>query len=424
MSANGVCFDIGNRTNTSIVEFKRTNEPYRAEPRSDGGQGNGSLMRLTPVPLFFSNHPQWAIEFAGDSSRTTHPHRGCRDACRYMAGLIVGALQGASKEQLLQPFFTPEGVPGDYWQLEGRELLPTVDEIAAGSFLHKSPPEIRGSGYVVHTLESVLWAFANSTSFQEGALLVANLGDDADTTCCIYGQLAGAYYGLGAIPDSWRRRTVFSEAFEALGAMFDVYASSLQLVGGENDGSVYDASLPLFEDVLSLNTDAELASDNSFFYFFEMMEDLVSTAFPYQTLFEHNPDRFEPFFEEKAGEVSATWLSFRRDRGYEEEESKDRHAQCADLLFQLLIGSEQVEFGDETAGLADAMWIEQQQHALQSLLEPFEETLQACFPDASHDSACLANHRYVSTVLYYGRRFRKKKGMLVRRKKRTFKLFG
>jgi hypothetical protein len=57
-----------------------------------------------------------------------------------------------------------------------------VDEVAAGSFLRREPPEIKGSGYVVRSLEAALWAFSRSMGFEEGALLAVNLGDDADTT--------------------------------------------------------------------------------------------------------------------------------------------------------------------------------------------------------------------------------------------------
>jgi ADP-ribosyl-[dinitrogen reductase] hydrolase len=73
-----------------------------------------------------------------------------------------------------------------------------------GSYQEKAPPSIRGTGYVVQALEAALWAFHHSESFEEGALLAVNLGDDADTTGAIYGQLAGAYYGLEAIPSPWR----------------------------------------------------------------------------------------------------------------------------------------------------------------------------------------------------------------------------
>ena len=81
-----------------------------------------------------------------------------------------------------------------------------IAEVANGSFRLKEPPEIIGSGFVVRSLEAALWAFYRSDSFREGALRAVNLGDDADTTGAIYGQLAGAFYGVDAIPQAWIER--------------------------------------------------------------------------------------------------------------------------------------------------------------------------------------------------------------------------
>ena len=157
-------------------------------------------MRLAPVPLFFAGDPRKAIEKSGESSRTTHGARTAIDACRYFAALIVGAINGEDKETLLSDHYTP--VPG-YWQ--EHPLVPEIAEIAAGSFKQKNPPDIRGTGYVVPSLEAALWAFHHGESFEEGCLMAVNLGDDADTTGAIYGQLAGAFYGEDGIRNEWRK---------------------------------------------------------------------------------------------------------------------------------------------------------------------------------------------------------------------------
>jgi len=88
--------------------------------------------------------------------------------------------------------------------------------VAAGSFNRKEPPEIKGSGYVVASLEAALWAFAKSDSFEAGALLAVNLGDDADTTGAVYGQIAGAYYGASRIPGRWLGMLAMREEIERL----------------------------------------------------------------------------------------------------------------------------------------------------------------------------------------------------------------
>ena len=96
-----------------------------------------------------------------------------------------------------------------YW--ERQPLSSEIAAIADGSFKRRNPPEIKGSGYVVESLEAALWAFFRSNTFEEGALLAVNLGDDADTTGAVYGQLAGAYYGLSAIRPDWVRKTAMSD---------------------------------------------------------------------------------------------------------------------------------------------------------------------------------------------------------------------
>lgn len=94
--------------------------------------------------------------------------------------------------------------------------MPEIAEIAAGSFTRRQPPQIRGSGYVVKSLEAALWAFYHSQSFREGCLLAVNLGDDADTTGAVYGQLAGAFYAEQGIPEAWRARLWHRNLIESL----------------------------------------------------------------------------------------------------------------------------------------------------------------------------------------------------------------
>jgi len=210
MSSNGRCFDIGNTVASALARFERTGEPL-AGSTDPGAAGNGSLMRLAPAPLFFARRPEEAIEMSAESSRTTHAAAAAVDACRYLGALIVGTVAGTSKDDLLAPRYSP--APG-YW--ERQPLVAEIDEIAAGSFKRRQPPEIKGSGYVVKSLEAALWAFHHSESFRDGCLLAVNLGDDADTTGAVFGQLAGAYYGELGIPAPWRERLALRQLIEDL----------------------------------------------------------------------------------------------------------------------------------------------------------------------------------------------------------------
>lgn len=205
LSSTGSCFDIGNTVRMALERFEQSGEPFSGSVKR-AASGNGSLMRLAPVPMLYAANAREAIIRSGDSSLTTHGSVLAVDACRYFGGLLVGALQGASKEELLSPLYCP--VP-DFWR--ANRLVPEIGQVAEGSFKTKQPPEIKGSGYVVESLEAALWAFYRSDSFEEGCLLAVNLGDDADTTAAIYGQLAGAYYGMNGIPANWLQRIAMKD---------------------------------------------------------------------------------------------------------------------------------------------------------------------------------------------------------------------
>jgi ADP-ribosylglycohydrolase len=207
-SSTGRCFDIGMTVRGALVRFEKTADPWSGDTHPHAA-GNGSLMRLVPVPLFFARHPDAAIARAGDSSRTTHATRDAVDACRYFCALILGALEGRPREELLAPLFAPTDT---LWNAE--PLSMNITAVAQGSYLRLEPPDIQGSGHVVRSLEAALWAFAKSRSFEHGALLAVNLGGDADTTGAVYGQIAGAYYGVNAIPERWRSKLAHLDTLE------------------------------------------------------------------------------------------------------------------------------------------------------------------------------------------------------------------
>jgi len=99
-SATGRCFDIGSTTARALARFKATGNPLAGstDPRS---AGNGSIMRLAPVPMFFARDLAKATHYSAESSQTTHAAVECLDACRLFGAMLVRALQGAGKEDVL-----------------------------------------------------------------------------------------------------------------------------------------------------------------------------------------------------------------------------------------------------------------------------------------------------------------------------------
>ena len=170
-------------------------------PRS---AGNGCIMRLAPIPMFFHRDHEVAVRHSAESSRTTHGTAECLDACRLFGSMIWKALSGLSKEEILL----------DHHGLDG--LSPGIGSIALGDYRDKDESEIRGSGYLVASLEAALWCFWHTADFRTAVLQAANLGDDADTTAAVCGQIAGAYYGDEGIPAEWLDKLAMREEIAAL----------------------------------------------------------------------------------------------------------------------------------------------------------------------------------------------------------------
>jgi ADP-ribosyl-[dinitrogen reductase] hydrolase len=206
MSSTGVCFDIGVTTSTALRAYLKSNDPYSGstDPRA---AGNGSLMRLAPVPMFYYPDLATAIARSGESSRTTHAAPECVDACRYFAWLLCRAFAGEEKDSLLA---SSDEVPFD------PPLAPKIAAIATGSYRQKARDRIVGNGYVVNSLEAALWSFATTDDYESAILTAVNLGDDADTTAAICGQIAGAYYGVDAIPAPWLAKLALRGEIEQL----------------------------------------------------------------------------------------------------------------------------------------------------------------------------------------------------------------
>ncbi|CAF2404331.1 unnamed protein product [Rotaria sp. Silwood2] len=253
LSSTGHCFDIGSTTRQSLdlfcqrqkqlmkalslrtesdvdklttADVKRKQSTFNVNCSQPGKAGNGALMRLAPVPLFYFRNPPQAVELSGASARLTHGDKKAVDACRYYGALIVAAIRGESHDSLTsQSFYTAHK---DWFGSD--DLHEEVLSIATGSYQKKDGYDtgIRGKGYVIDALKAALWAFWKyQGSFKEGVLAAVNLGDDTDTTAAIYGQLAGAYYGAEHIPTDWVEKLYAKELIRNIGDWLHYEGGSL-----------------------------------------------------------------------------------------------------------------------------------------------------------------------------------------------------
>lgn len=198
-SCTGHCFDIGGTTSQAVSRWERTGEPHcgSTDPLS---AGNGSLMRLAPVAIRFHRDRKALRDAAARQSKTTHAAPEAVDACVLYAEMLADAIEGAKRSEVLA------ARDGDW--------SGSIAAINAGSWRGKARSAIYASGYVAHSLEAALWCVGRSPHFDRAVLHAANLGQDADTTAAIAGQLAGALAGAKALPVHWLEKLAWRERLE------------------------------------------------------------------------------------------------------------------------------------------------------------------------------------------------------------------
>lgn len=207
-SSTGNCFDIGATVETALLSFESSGNPFSGST-DPWSAGNGSIMRLAPVPIYYNNNLRDAINYSGESSKTTHGTEESVAGCHLLGSVLWHLLNGTGKHALL-------GQSTQAIADLGIKLPKKIADIAQGTFHTKLRNEIRGSGYVVDSLEAALWCFYQTETYRDAILLSANLGDDADTTAAVCGQIAGAYYGYDSIPKEWIERLYMHETIVRL----------------------------------------------------------------------------------------------------------------------------------------------------------------------------------------------------------------
>lgn len=222
-SCTGRCFDIGITTSAAIDRWQRSGDPFAgsSDPMT---AGNGSLMRLAPVAIAFAADPEALRDAAVRQSLTTHAAPAAVAACEAYAMLLADVLSGLALDDALVRLAARAGA------IE----VPEIAAIAAGSWRGKRRRDIRSSGYVVHSLEAAIWCVARSSSFEEAVLTAANLGDDADTTAAIAGQLAGALYGASGIPAHWLEKLAWrGRIVSAARGLAALHSAQIEVEGQE-----------------------------------------------------------------------------------------------------------------------------------------------------------------------------------------------
>ncbi len=183
-------FGFGQTFMTAWMKYRSTGNPYAGCIRPKR-PGNGCIMRLAPVPMFFFPEEDRTVFYSGESSKTTHGMPESIYASRLFGRMLHKALAGRPKDEILF---------GNPCEPEAPEI---VAQIAQGGYRNKGEDDIESTFFAGKCLEAALWCFHNTDNFKDAILKAANLGGDADSTAAVCGQVAGAHYGFDNIPACW-----------------------------------------------------------------------------------------------------------------------------------------------------------------------------------------------------------------------------
>lgn len=202
MACQDRCIDIGGTTLDALQRFERTQDANAGGTQAYQS-GNGGIMRLAPA-VMVANSEQEAVSLAVQSSLTTHASPDCLDAAALMGAVLWRLFQGQPLRRVLAQMPTTPA--------QGDRIL----ALQAGLFCELSREEVSSSGYVIDTLEAALWCCWQARSLEGALVLAANLGDDADTVAAVTGQLAGAAWGVKALPERWLTTLAWREKIDQL----------------------------------------------------------------------------------------------------------------------------------------------------------------------------------------------------------------
>jgi len=208
-TANGEVFDVGNSTAKAIKKLLDGTSPLESGCSEMNENGNGSLMRIAPLAFYVADRPQGErFEIVNRISSITHSHPISVLACIIYVEYLLKLLKGEDKftafeetqKQIMDALVV--GELADYFHNEITDYFMPL--IFPGNKWHLAKEgDIKSGGFVADTLKAAIWCFLSTDNYKDAVLKAVNLGEDTDTTAAVTGGLAGAYYGIGGIPQKW-----------------------------------------------------------------------------------------------------------------------------------------------------------------------------------------------------------------------------
>ena len=201
-TATGVTFDIGTTTKLALDRYLEEGiNPILCGGDKLNDNGNGSLMRMLPIALYcyYNNlKDDEVLNVVRKTSSITHAHDvsvlGCFIYVLYVMFLLNGKDKFASYN-MIKCY--------DYSLYFDSDIVEYYNRLLKTNIAKLRVEDLKSEGYIVYTLETVLWVILNCNSFAESIVGSINLGGDTDTIGSIVGGIAGIIYSLEDTPDKW-----------------------------------------------------------------------------------------------------------------------------------------------------------------------------------------------------------------------------
>jgi len=201
-TACGFVFDAGLTTVTALENIQSgIKSAHESGCDTEDDNGNGSLMRMLPVALYFAQEEtDTFLKHVHEISAITHAHPRSKIGCGIYSLFIRSLLSQTDK---IDAFHSATDEAEKYYNAHSsfKNELNHYQRILSHDIVSAEKHDIYSSGYVVHTLEASIWCFTNHDNTKDILLEAVNLGLDTDTTGTVAGGLAGLYYGIGNIPE-------------------------------------------------------------------------------------------------------------------------------------------------------------------------------------------------------------------------------
>jgi ADP-ribosylglycohydrolase len=212
----GNVFDIGIATRQAIDRLAKGERPDLAGGFDVSSNGNGSLMRISPLLFYLLDKPiNERYEITKQVSSITHGHIRSVIACFYYLEFSRQLFAKKDKFEIYKNLQTEITTHLTSLSINPTELA-LFDRLLKKDIHELTEENIFSSGYVLHTLEASIWCLLTTDNYKDAVLKAVNLGEDTDTTGAVTGGLAGPLYGLDNIPENWIKQIAKHDDIEEL----------------------------------------------------------------------------------------------------------------------------------------------------------------------------------------------------------------